>query len=297
MKNRNLKQKNFGLSFSGGGVHSWAEAAVYEELERKNIEVNAVVGTSMGSFLAAAVASGLSAEEIYEVINKTDTAITESKLFSHRAILNLFSLRQPMGLVLIEKLAEIIKPVDRLYNEVMLSDIPKPLAIPAVDIMTKKIIIFSNQPEYFKQDLENVEFYDKDIPLIKACLASSAYPIMLTPVRIDDYQLIDGGVMLNSPAVLFSEKHIDYVLATRIEAEELTEPIDRHLEVGLRAIEIMIENQEELTSHISSEDYMMNLPLPSTFEFGGSYEIIQAGKDFIKENPLNISAVFEDESV
>lgn len=31
-----MRQKTFGLSFAGGGVHGWAELAVYEELEKKN---------------------------------------------------------------------------------------------------------------------------------------------------------------------------------------------------------------------------------------------------------------------
>ena len=286
------RQKSLGLSFSGGGVHAWAEAAVYQELERQNIEVHAVTGTSMGSFLAAAVASGLSSEEIYEVIKETDEAIHASRLFHHRALLNLFSFRRPMGLVLMEKLAEVIKPVSRLYNEVMLSDVPKPLAIPAVDIVSRQLIVFSNQPEYFKQTFKNAKFYEKDIPLVKACLASSAFPIVLSPVKVDDYQLVDGGVMMNSPASLFSEEYIEHVFAVRIKSEHFFEPITRRMEVGIEAIEMMVGAQEEFTTNTEAEEYMIKLKLPGSFEFGGSHTIIEAGELFVKENPIDTSSMF-----
>ena len=110
------KQKTFGLSFAGGGVHGWAELAAYEELERQNIRIDAVTGTSMGSFLAAAVASGLTSKEMEEIIKQTDQVIEDSKLFNRRALLRLFYLRQPMGLVLMEKIIEVIRPMNDFYG-------------------------------------------------------------------------------------------------------------------------------------------------------------------------------------
>ena len=114
---KEMRQKTFGLSFAGGGVHGWAELAVYEEVEKQDIRIDAVTGTSMGSFLAAAVASGLTSKQIKNIIEETDQVIEESKLFNRRALLNLFSFRQPMGLVLMDKIMKVIKPMNDLYGE------------------------------------------------------------------------------------------------------------------------------------------------------------------------------------
>lgn len=292
MDKQNIRQKSLGLSFSGGGVHAWAEVAVYADLERQGIEVDAVAGTSMGSFLAAAVASGLTSEEVYQIIYDTDSAIDASSIFGPKAFFSLFSLRQPMGLVLMEKLAEVIRPVNKLYGEVMLSDVPKPLAIPAVDIISNKLIVFSNQPEYFRTVYEDAEFYEGDIPLVKACLASSAYPIILSPVKVGKYQLVDGGVLMNSPTSLFSKEKLEHVLAIRIPVLENTEPAEKRLEVALRAINIMIEDQEEISTLNADQQYFLNVKLPGLFEFGDSGPIIEAGMQFVKDNPVDTEEMF-----
>lgn len=288
-----VRQKTVGLSFSGGGVQAWSEVAVYADLERQGIEVDAVAGTSMGSFLAAAVASGLSSEEIYDMIQETDHAIDKSKLFGTQAFFSLFSLRRPMGLVLMDKLAEVIRPVSKLYEEVMLSDVPKPLAIPAVDIISKRLIVFSNQPEYFRNAYEDAVFYEEDIPLVKACLASSAYPIILSPVKVDGYQLVDGGVLMNSPASLFSKEKIEHVLAIRIPVLENTDPVGKRMDVALRAISVMIEEQEEISTLHADQQYFVDIHFPGTFEFGDSGTIIDAGIEYLKANPVDTSEMFE----
>ena len=293
MANQEIRQKTVGLSFAGGGVQAWAEVAAYADLERQGVTIDAVAGTSMGSFLAAAVASGLSAEEIYQVIHDTDEAIEKSNLFGIQAFFSLFSLRQPMGFVLMEKLAEVIRPVSKLYGEVMLSDIPKPLAIPAVDIISNKMIIFSNQPEYFKTVYEDAEFYEEDISVVQACLASSAYPIILTPVKIGDYQLVDGGTLMNSPAALFSKDKIERVIALRIPILENTEPIEKRLEVALRAINLMVESQEESLTYTADQQYFFDVKLPGLFKFGDSEPIIRAGQQFVRDNPIDTTDIFE----
>jgi len=294
MSSENARQKTIGLSFSGGGVQAWAEVAAYEDLERQGIEVDAVTGTSMGAFLAAAVASDLSSEEIYKIIRDTDEAIEESNLFKTQAFFSLFSLRQPLGLVLMEKLAEVIRPVNRLYGEVMLSDVPKPLAIPAVDIIDNKMIIFSNKPNYFQTIYEDAEFYQGDIPLLKACLASSAYPIILSPVEVDDYQLVDGGVLMNSPAPLFLKDKIEHVLALRIPVLKNKKPAGKRQEVALRAINIMVADQEDVSSAAADQEYFLDVDLPSQFEFGDSDPILKAGQKYVKNNPIDTTDFFEE---
>lgn len=293
MNEQTKKQKSFGVSFAGGGVHGWAELAVVEELEKQKIEIDAVTGTSMGSFIAAAVASGISSQEMGRIIKETDQLVKKSKLFNRRALLNLLSFRQPIGLVLMEKIVKVIRPINEVYGDLMLSDVPKPLAIPAVDLHTGKLIIFSNRPEYFQTVFEGAAFYEDDIPLLDACLASSAYPVVLSPIRIDQYEFIDGGVLMNAPAALISKEKIDYVLSVDVHSADELDDINEWGDVALRTIAIIRQHQPEATQADIEQLYQLELDLPGSFDFGDSHKIIEAGRQFIKNNPLDLSNAFE----
>lgn len=99
------KQKTIGLSFSGGGAKSFAEVAILDELDQKNIKISSVAGTSMGSFIAAGVAYGLSTQALKELIIETDRAIAESEVFKKRQFLtNFLVLNYSTGFVAVEKI-------------------------------------------------------------------------------------------------------------------------------------------------------------------------------------------------
>lgn len=287
------QQKTFGVSFAGGGVHGWAELAVYEELERQNIQIDAVTGTSMGSFLAAAVASGLTSQEMEKIIKETDRLIKKSKLFNRRALLNLFSFRQPVGLVLMEKITNVIQPLNQIYGDLMLSDVPKPLAIPAVDLHTGEMVIFSNRPEYFQTVFKGATFHEDDLPLLDACLASSAYPVVLSPVKIGEYDFVDGGVLMNAPAALIAKDKIDYVLSIDVQSVEEMADVGVWGDVALRTISIIRNHQPEAAPGDIDKLYQLQLDLPGTFDFGDSSKIIEAGRAFVEENPLDLEEVFK----
>ena len=48
-----------GVAFCGGGFRSFAEVAAIEDMERNNIEIGAVAGTSMGALVAALAGAGI----------------------------------------------------------------------------------------------------------------------------------------------------------------------------------------------------------------------------------------------
>lgn len=105
----------------------------------------------MGSFLAASVAYGLTADELPALIIETDQILANSELFRKRSILvNLLAVGQGNGLVVLDKLAEVVVPLHPLYQGVKLSDLSLPIAIPTADLISGRIVIFSNQPEFFK---------------------------------------------------------------------------------------------------------------------------------------------------
>lgn len=294
-----LRQKSVGISFAGGGAKSFAELATVEALKDKNIKISAVTGTSMGAFLAAGLAYGLSVGELEQLIIKTDAALDESDLFRKRSMwVNLLMVNQSTGLVDSQRLADTVKPLHELYQGVMLSDLPMPIAIPTVDIISGKILVFTNRKEYFARQRDGIqwEFYEGDVSVLEACLASSAYPLMIQPVNVDDYQLIDGGVLMNSPVVLFDRSQTEFVISIGIKRKTYEEPAVKSNEVALRAMNFMMSQQ--IDHAIRTADVILRFELThSTFSFGHAEEIIAEGRHFMSQYPLNLSQLYEKEVI
>lgn len=70
----------FGLSLAGGGLKSFSQIAVLQDLEKHQVVTDAVAGTSMGAVIAALVACGMTASEIEA------TLLDEEKEFADRGV-------------------------------------------------------------------------------------------------------------------------------------------------------------------------------------------------------------------
>ena len=57
-----------GVAFCGGGFRSFAEVAAIEDMERNNIEIGAVAGTSMGALVAALAGIGIDSRRMEELL-------------------------------------------------------------------------------------------------------------------------------------------------------------------------------------------------------------------------------------
>ena len=57
-----------GLALSGGGIKSLAQLPIIKTMLDENIEIDFISGTSMGSTIAALVASGIDILDIYQII-------------------------------------------------------------------------------------------------------------------------------------------------------------------------------------------------------------------------------------
>jgi len=294
------KQKTIGLSFSGGGAKSFAEVAILDELDRKNIKISSVAGTSMGSFIAAGVAYGLSTQALKELIIETDRAIAESEVFKKRQFLtNFLVLNYSTGFVAVEKIKEVIVNLHPLFSQTMLSDLKIPIAIPAVDLISGKLVVFTNQAEHFIKDDDKIDYYPEDISVVDACLASSSYPFVIQTTMVDKYQLVDGGLLLNSPANLFRRTseggEIEYVLSTGLEAKQYIQPATRTNDVINRSLSLMRSQQVGLSIETADVHYGFPVGSTSTFVFGNAERTIQAASEHLSSNPLFLGNIYHRE--
>ncbi|MFB2922712.1 CBASS cGAMP-activated phospholipase [Aerosakkonema funiforme] len=187
------------LSLDGGGIRGVIPTVILEEVEKLidrplNQYFDLIAGTSTGSILAAAIATGRRSREILELYRQKGKTIFPytSRWSPQRLKLLLeygFSAPKFSDRGLINALKE-------QFGNIKLSDIdtsPR-LLITAYDTIDRETIVFKSWQKY-KPWI--------DAPLWELCVSSSAaptyFPAHLLKTQDKDYSLIDGGVGANNP--------------------------------------------------------------------------------------------------
>jgi NTE family protein len=163
-----METKKVGLALSGGGARGFAHIGVLKALVENDIPIDLVAGTSAGSFVGGAFASGMSVDEIIAVGKKISWFGVAGFSYSPRGLLS----NAPMAKFITDNF-----PVTRF------EDLPIPFAAVACDLETGDEIILSSEGD-----------------LVEAIRASCAIPGVFIPV-IDGSgrSLIDGGVTSPMP--------------------------------------------------------------------------------------------------
>lgn len=177
-----MERKKLGLALSGGAARAFAHIGVLKAFKENDIPIDLIAGTSAGSFVGGAYASGMSVEEIVE-IGKNITWFNVSGLS--------FSAK---GLISNAPIAEIIKdkfPCDRF------EDLSIPFAAIATDLETGDEVVF--------KETGDMGF---------AICASCAIPGIFAPLQDEDGKLyVDGGVVAPVPSEAAINLGADIVIA------------------------------------------------------------------------------------
>lgn len=166
--------KKIKLVLSGSGTRFPVFAGALKRLEQEGCQVVEVLGTSGGSVVAAAIASGFTANKLINLCKEIMPRL--SKLVD-------FSLLRPLsdwGFVGGEKMkAELAK-----HFVPTLKDAKIPLHISACNFDTEKLEVFSSKTH------GNLETH-------RAVRASISIPVFFVPESIAGDLYIDGGVKMN----------------------------------------------------------------------------------------------------
>ena len=208
------KNPKIGLSLSGGGAKGFAHVGVLKVLDSLGVKVDYISGTSMGAIVGGLYASGYSGKDIEKIINNTDfSAILigqksrkEASFFDKSV--NKYILSFPIqkrkitlpssissGQNTIYILKELFKNVSNIHD---FSQLPIPFMCVATNLETGKTKIFE------KGDL------------IKSIMASSAFPSLIEPVKINDTIYVDGAMAINLPSKPLKDKGIDIVIGINL---------------------------------------------------------------------------------
>lgn len=188
-----------GLSLSGGGIKGFSHIGAIKALEEANIKFDYISGTSSGSIVATLYACGYTTKEMHEIFKKYVNEIKYVDMKNIKKLLkNIFTGK---GLV-IDGLNSGTK-IKKLVTEVCgkkginnIKQIKMPLVVPAVNIKTEELYVFSNN--IIENKSKNIRYINSaDIGTIVQ--ASCSYPGIFSPCKYEENLLVDGGIAENLP--------------------------------------------------------------------------------------------------
>lgn len=168
-----------GVAFGGGGAKGMAHIGVIKAFEEYGLDFDYVAGTSVGSIMGAAYASGMKSSEILKIAKSMKTSdIRTSKVF-----------------FVPSKTEGIESMMRNNFGDINIENLKKPFSAVAVDIKSTKELCISKGN------------------LAKAVAGSCCVPGIFQPVQFDNYLLCDGGLQNNIPANIPRFFDCDYVIA------------------------------------------------------------------------------------
>jgi NTE family protein len=232
-----------GLVLSGGGSRGLSQIGVLKAFEEKNVPIDYIIGTSMGSIVGGMYSSGYSIKQIDSIVSKIDwndffsanesnrrELFIEQKITEDKAI---FSLRFdglkpviPISIATGQKVANFLSLLEfnaPIHFVNSFDNLLYKYRAVATDLVYGRTVLLSNGS------------------LGKAMRASSSISLLLSPVKIDTLLLVDGGLVANVPANIAKNLGCDLIVAVNA-----TSPLN---------------NREELAYPWNIADQMVSIPM------------------------------------
>ena len=276
--------KNIALVISSGGARGLAAIGIIEELEKRGHKITSVAGCSIGSLITGMHASGN-----LSVFKEWVLKLNKKEIFR----LMDFTI-STQGVLKGDKAFEEIK---KIIKDVKIEDLPIPYTAVAVDLVTHKEFVFNSGS------------------LFNAIKGSSSIPSVVTPMKLNDKILVDGGIInplplsnikrtdgdiligidlntFNQASYSDSTNFLDYSKYIRMVSDYIPinlnqdSKVGSFLDISSRTFQIM---QDEIIKYSIKEnkpDLMISIPRNTSnmFDFFKAEELIEFGrKTFLEE--------------
>lgn len=268
------------LVLSGGGAKGAAHIGVLKVLEKYQVPIDIIVGTSVGSIVGGMYSVGYSPDEIKKtVLNlKFNSLLTNSK---DRNLKNIeekiendkypftmsidknLKLSFPMGILNGENIYLQLKDIfSRAENIKNFNELPIEYRAITTDLQTGKEVILS----------------DGDLAI--ATFKSMAIPSFLEPIKDENKFYVDGGVVNNFPIDVAISLGADIIIAVDITAE--TSKINEKSNLVTILDKLATYNGNRKTeTHKKLADLLIvpDVKDHDTIDFGNLNELVVAGED------------------
>ncbi|MCM1368035.1 MAG: patatin-like phospholipase family protein [Roseburia sp.] len=158
-------RQRVGLVLGGGGARGFVQVGALKAFRERSVDFDICVGTSVGSIVGALYCAGISPEEMASAAAQLELGDLHGKL--------LFKSDDP------RKIGNVVY---NLIGDARIEDLPKKYAAVATDLKTGKQVVLDRGS------------------VANAVSASSAFPVIYSPLCIDGMNLCDGGLVNNIPA-------------------------------------------------------------------------------------------------
>ncbi len=289
-----------GLVLGGGGARGGAHIGVLKELEALRIPVDAITGTSMGAIIGGLYASGVSTDELEEIVATMDW----SRGLSNQPDRDDLSFRRredntdfPIGVELGFRDGELKAPqgaVQGHHLDLILRDLTR-----HVDQVDE----FDDLPIPFRAIASDVGSGEKYVmssgDLALAIRASMSVPAAFDPVMIDDRLLVDGGLVGNLPVDVVRGMDVDVVIAVNVEFPLYPkEELDSVLTITEQMFTILIRTETQRQIKTLAEDDVLiepDLGLFASTDFGNIADTIEPGAAATREQSNKLDSLSVDE--
>ena len=279
-----------GLVLSGGGARGLAHIGVLKQIEKLDIQLHAIAGTSMGAVIGGLYAAGYSADELEQIALEMDWPATLSDsplredipyrrkqddrdfLVKQRLSFKDGKLSFPLGILQGQNLGLALESLLVHTNDIDDFDrLPIPFRAVATDIATGDAVVF------------------KSGHLPQAIRASIGLPGFFAPVMVDGRMLVDGVLSKNLPVDVAREMGVDRVIVVDI-ATPLKPAEDMHsiLDIMDQTTTLLTRNntQEQLAT-LTDQDMLLQPELGEIAfsSFAEAEQAITAGEQSLLQAP------------
>ncbi|MEI6498548.1 MAG: patatin-like phospholipase family protein [bacterium] len=257
-----------GLALSGGGVLGAAHLGLLEEIEKNNLKIDLIAGTSAG-----AIVGGLFAAGGTKSINNFLQDLRDFGLFdSAKWLWNLNG--------------------DRIFEQVRIS-LRKNLGVSKFEEL--KIKFVCNATNLSDGTIKVFDAGD----IADAIMASAAYPGVFQPQKISDQYYIDGGITENLPVQVAKDYGADFVIGSSLYNVNKFAKISEEGKLNANRFDIIIRSLDIIQKGLADKDmkkcdFIFNPPVESYkwFHFDRLDEIKKIGQDYsTKRFPLLTNAL------
>jgi NTE family protein len=209
------RRPRVGLVLSGGGARGGAHLGVLKVLEELHVPVDVIVGTSAGSIIGAAYASGLPLPQIEKEMGRLRTEMlfrdadrreTPWRVKSNDAInyvgpevgLQGGTIALPKGVVAGVSIEAVLRQLTARQRDDDFDKLPIRFRAVATDLASSEMVVLSHGN------------------LAVAVRASMAIPAVVDPVELDGRLLVDGGLARNLPVDVARSLGAERIIAVNI---------------------------------------------------------------------------------
>lgn len=285
----NLGRKKIGLVLKGGGALGFAHVGVLKVLERNRIPVDLIAGTSMGSIVGAAYASGSSLENMERILTTTNWDVLFGEKIERQNVdfrLKAGRSREiygdakigfgngkiftPMGAVEGQNIRPLFQNLfGNLQSPLDFNSLPVPFRAVTTDLETGAVYV----PD--SGDLATI------------VRASMSIPGAFSPVIVDGHVLVDGGLANNLPVDVALAMGSDTLIVVDLKSElakasTLTSPLSIS---GQMVSMLLMQNSALSLNLIRDQDVVIapNVAAYAVTDFALAAQIMAIGEKAAEE--------------